>query len=59
MIGANYLITNFPKELIKEVLKNNENALEKGSINEVSGLTTRTSSVSWIKIEILVKKYFL
>ena len=49
MIGANYLITNFPKELIKEVLKNKENVLEKGSINEVSGLTTRTSSVSWIK----------
>jgi PKHD-type hydroxylase len=58
MIGANYLITNFPKELIKEVLKNNENALEKGSINEVSGLTTRTSSVSWIKNRNTCQKVF-
>ena len=58
MIGANYLITNFPKELIKEVLKNNENTLEKGSINEVSGLTTRTSSVSWIKNRNTCQKVF-
>ena len=58
MIGSNYLITNFPKELIKEVLKNKENTLEKGNINEVSGLTTRTSSVSWIKDKNICQRVF-
>ena len=47
-------------QLAQEELRlvNNENALEKGSINEVSGLTTRTSSVSWIKNRNTCQKVF-
>ena len=45
----NYAVTKFPEDLIKDVLRNKEDTLTKGNINDASGLTKRNSSVSWIK----------
>ena len=44
----NYSVTNFPNDLIQDILRNKENTLTKGNINDKSGLTKRNSSVSWI-----------
>ena len=44
----NYSVTNFPKDLINDILRNKEDTLTKGNINDKSGLTKRNSSVSWI-----------
>ena len=45
----NYSVINFPKDLINDILRNKEDTLTKGNINDKSGLTKRNSSVSWIK----------
>ena len=45
----NYSVVNFPNDLIQDILRNKENTLTKGNINDKSGLTKRNSSVSWIK----------
>ena len=44
----NYSVINFPKDLINDILRNKEDTLTKGNINDKSGLTKRNSSVSWI-----------
>mgnify|MGYP003688363453 FL=1 len=45
----NYSVINFPNDLIQDILRNKEDTLTKGNINDKSGLTKRNSSVSWIK----------
>ena len=45
----NYSVVNFPNDLIQDILRNKEDTLTKGNINDKSGLTKRNSSVSWIK----------
>ena len=45
----NYSVINFPNDIIQDILRNKENTLTKGNINDASGLTKRNSSVSWIK----------
>ena len=54
----NYSVTKFPEDLIKEILRNKENTLTKGNINDASGLTKRNSSVSWIKDRTLCQRVF-
>ena len=54
----NYSVTKFPEDLIKDILRNKENNLTKGNINDASGLTKRNSSVSWIKDRTLCQRVF-
>ena len=54
----NYSVTKFPEDLIKDILRNKENTLTKGNINDASGLTKRNSSVSWIKDRTLCQRVF-
>ena len=54
----NYSVTKFPEYLIKDILRNKENTLTKGNINDASGLTKRNSSVSWIKDRTLCQRVF-
>ena len=45
----NYLITNFPNDLISVILRNKEDSLKEGNINDASGLIKRNSNISWVK----------
>ena len=54
----NYTVTKFPEDLIKDVLRNKEDILTKGNINDASGLTKRNSSVSWIKDKTICQRVF-
>jgi len=54
----NYTVTKFPEDLIKDVLRNKEDTLTKGNINDASGLTKRNSSVSWIKDRTICQRVF-
>ena len=54
----NYIVTKFPEDLIKDVLRNKEDTLTKGNINDASGLTKRNSSVSWIKDRTICQRVF-
>ena len=40
----NYLITNFPNDLISVILRNKEDSLKEGNINDASGLIKRNSN---------------
>ena len=54
----NYSVTKFPEDLIKDILRNKEDTLTKGNINDASGLTKRNSSVSWIKDRTICQRVF-
>ena len=54
----NYTVTKFPEDLIKDILRNKEDTLTKGNINDASGLTKRNSSVSWIKDRTICQRVF-
>ena len=54
----NYSVINFPNNLIQDILRNKEDTLTKGNINDKSGLTKRNSSVSWIKERTICQRVF-
>ena len=54
----NYSVINFPNDLIQDMLRNKEDILTKGNINDASGLTKRNSSVSWIKDKTICQRVF-
>ena len=54
----NYSVINFPNDIIQDILRNKENILTKGNINDASGLTKRNSSVSWIKNPDICQRVF-
>jgi PKHD-type hydroxylase len=54
----NYSVINFPNDLIQDILRNKEDTLTKGNINDASGLTKRNSSVSWIKDRTICQRVF-
>ena len=54
----NYSVINFPNDIIQDILRNKENTLTKGNINDASGLTKRNSSVSWINNPDICQRVF-
>ena len=54
----NYSVINFPNDIIQDILRNKENNLTKGNINSASGLTKRSSSISWIKNPDICQRVF-
>ena len=54
----NYSVINFPNNIIQDILRNKENNLTKGNVNDASGLTKRNSSISWIKNPDICQRVF-
>ena len=54
----NYTTINFQDDLIKDILRHKEKELKESSVNDVSGLTKRNSSVSWVKDRTICQRVF-